>query len=229
MCYSAKTSYTLSIESIESKEQAMTERTPSAKELEDLEEAMNSEARPVNIRLREGEYQHSLAKAIAAFGLKLHFPDVKELVRKLFGDKRTEDSQFLSKIQTILKKMEKSGTVKILRKEKPWELQRYALCSFKFHDVEKYEIVLATKAEIENTRRLIHSQSNKANEAVARLKHTININTGILLLIFVTVVSYSAIIWTLSLSAVDLVVFASASCVAIACSILLGILISRRK
>jgi hypothetical protein len=207
----------------------MTERAPSAKELEDLEEAMNSEARAINIRLREGEYQHSLAKAIAAFGLKLHFPDVKELVRKLFGEKRTEDSQFLSKIQTILKKMEKSGIVKILPKEKPWELQRYALCSFKFLDVEKNQIVLATKAEVENTRGLIHSQSSKANEAVARPKRTTNINAGILLLIFVTVVSYSAIIWTLTLPAVDLVVFASASCAAIACSMLLGILISRRK
>ena len=207
----------------------MSERTPSAKELEDLEEAMNSEARPVNIRLREGEYQHSLAKAIAAFELKLHFPDVKELVRKLFGEKRTEDSQFLSKIQTILKKMEKSGIVKILPKEKPWELQRYALCSFRFLDVEKNQIVLATKAEVENTRGLIHSQSSKANETVVRPKRTLNINAGILLLIFVIVISYSAIIWTLTLSTVDLAVFVSAFCVAIACSILLGILISRRK
>ncbi len=103
------------------------------------------------------------------------------------------------------------------------------LCSFKFHDVEKNQIALATKAEIEKTRGLIHSQSSKANEAVARPKHTININAGILLLIFVTVVSYSAIIWTLTLSTVDLVVFASAFCAAITCSILLGILISRRK
>jgi len=207
----------------------MNERTASVKELEDLEEAMNSEARAVNIRLREGEYQHSLAKALVAFELKLRFPDVKELVRKLFGDKRTEDTQFLSKIQTILKKMEKSGIVKILPKEKPWELQRYALCSFKFHDVEKNEIVLATKAEIENTRGLIHSQSSKVNETVARPKRTISINAGILLLIFATVVSYSAVIWTLTLSTVDLAVFASAFCAAIACSILLGILISRRK
>lgn len=229
MCYSAKTSYTLSIESIESKGKAMTERTPSAKELEDLEGAMNSEAKAVNIRLREGEYQHSLAKAIAAFELKLHFPDVKELVQKLFGEKRTIETQFLSKIQTILKKMEKSGIVKILPKEKPWELQRYALCSFKFLDVEKNQIVLATKAEIENTRGLIHSQSSKGNEAVARPKRTTSINAGILLLIFVTVASYSAIIWTLTLPAVGLAVFASAFCAAIACSILLGILISRRK
>lgn len=150
-------------------------------------------------------------------------------MQNLFGEKRTEDSQFLSKIQTILKKMEKSGIVKILPKQKPWELQRYALCSFKFLDVEKNQIVLATKAEIENTRGLIHSQPSKVNEAVARPKRTTNINTKILLLIFVTVVSYSAIIWTLTLSAVSLVIFASAFCVAIACSILLGILISRRK
>ena len=207
----------------------MTERTPSTEELENLKEAMNSEARAVNIRLREGEYQYSLAKTIAAFELKLHFPDVKELVRKQFGQRRTEDTQFLSKIQTILKKMEKSGIVKILPKERPWELQRYALCSFKFLDVEKNQVALATKAEVENTRGLMHSQPSKTNEAVAQPEHSININAGILFLIFVTAVSYAAIIWTLTLSAIDLVVFVSAFCGAIACSILLGILISRRK
>jgi hypothetical protein len=207
----------------------MTERTTSAKELEDLEKTMNYEAKAVNIRLREGEYQHSLAKGIAAFELKLHFPDVKELVQNLFGNKRIEDSQFLSKIQTILKKMEKSGIVKILPKEKPWELQRYALCSFKFLDVEKNQIVLATKAEIDNTRGLIHSQPSSANEAVTQPKRITHLNAGILLLAIVTVVSYLAIIWTLFLSSIDLLIFASAFCVAIACSLLLGILISRRK
>lgn len=206
----------------------MTERKPSAEELEDLEKAINCEARAVKIRLREGEYQYSLVKAIASFELGLHFPDVKELVQRLYGEKRTEDPQFLSKIQTILKKMEKSGIVKILPKEKPWELQRYSLCCFKFLDVEKNQIVLATKAEIENTRELIHSQSSIARDVMRRPKRSININRGILLLIFVAVVSYSAIVWTLTLSTVNLVVFASAFCVAIACSILLAILISRR-
>jgi len=207
----------------------MTEGTPSAKELEDLKEAMHSEVKAVNIRLREGEYQHSLAKAIAAFELKLRFPDVKELVQNLFGEKKTDDSQFLSKIQTILKKMEKSGIVRILPKKKPWELQRYVLCSFKFLDVEKNQIVLATEAEIESTRELIRVQLSKADKDVAEPKRTTSISTRILLLIFVTVVSYSVIIWALTLPAVNLVVFTSAFCVAIACSILLGILISRRK
>lgn len=202
---------------------------PQRKNLERLEEALNSEAKTVNIRLRKGEYQFGLAKTIASFEMELCFPNVKDLVKKMFGEKRAEDLQFVSKIQTILKKMEKSGIVEILPKEKPWELQTYALCSFKFHDVEKNQIDLATKAEIEKTQRLIHSQPSKANEAVARPKHTISINTGILLLIFVTVVSYSAVIWTLTLSAIDLVVFASAFCVAIACSILLGVVISRRE
>jgi hypothetical protein len=203
--------------------------SPPRKELEDLEKALNLETKTVNIRLREGEYQLGLAKAIASSELELRFPDAKDLVRKLFGEKKTEDLQFVSKIQTILKKMEKSGIVKILPKEKPWELQRYALCSFNFLDVEKNQIALATKAEIENTRNLIHSQPSKANEAVTRSKYAIKINAGILLLIIITVVSYLAIIWSLTLSSVDFVVFAPAFCAAITCSILLGILISRRK
>lgn len=207
----------------------MSQPSSQRKELEELEKAFSSETKAVNIRLREGEYQLGLAKAIASSELELRFPDAKDLVRKLFGEKKTEDLQFVGKIQTILKKMEKSGIVKILPKEKPWELQRYALCSFKFLDVEKNQIALATKTEIENTRGLIHSQSSKANGAVVRPKRTTSINAGILLLIFVTVVSYSAIIWTLTLPAVDLAVFASAFCATITCSILLGILISRRK
>lgn len=107
------------------------------KDIECLKEALDCEAKAVNIRLREGEYQFSLAKAIASFELELAFPDVKDLVKKLFGDKNAEDLQFISKIQTILKKMEKSGVIKILPKDKPWERQRYALSSFKFQDVDK--------------------------------------------------------------------------------------------
>ena len=136
----------------------MTQPSSQRKELEELEKAFRSETKAVNIRLREGEYQLGLAKAIASSELELRFPDVKDLVRKLFGEKKTEDLQFVAKIQTILKKMEKSGVIKILPKEKPWELQRYALSSFKFQDVEKNVVILATDSEIDKTRNLIHTQ-----------------------------------------------------------------------
>jgi hypothetical protein len=199
---------------------------PRPKELEDLEIALNSETKTVNIRLREGEYQFSLAKAIASFELELCFPDAKDLVKKLFGEKKTDDLQFVAKIQTILKKMEKSGVVKILLKEKPWELQRYALSSFRFQDVEKNLVILTTNSEIGKTRDLIHTQPEPKPTPRLRLNH---MTSWILLLVFVVAGSYAAIIWILTQPTIDLVVFGSAFCIAAVCSILLGIFISRRK
>jgi hypothetical protein len=200
--------------------------SPQRKELEELEKAFSSETKAVNIRLREGEYQLGLAKAIASFELELRFPDVKDLVRKLFGEKRTEDLQFVSKIQTILKKMEKSDVVKILPKEKPWELQRYALSSFKFQDVEKNTVILATNSEIDKTRNLIHTQPELKTTSRLQPNH---MRYWILLMVFVLVGSYAAILWVLTEPTIDLVVFASTFCIAALCSIILGIFISRRK
>ena len=194
--------------------------------LEHLEEALNSEAKEVNIRLREGEYQFGLAKAIASFELELGFPDVKDLVKKLFGEKKTEDLQFVSKIQTILKKMEKSGVVKILPKDKPWELQRYALSSFRFQDVEKNLVVLAAKSEIDKTMDLIHTQTCLKSTPALRQYH---VTSWILLLIFIVISSYATIIWVLSQPASNPVIFGSAFCVAAVCSILLAAFISKRK
>jgi hypothetical protein len=191
-----------------------------------LEKAFSCETKVINIRLREGEYQFGLAKAIASFELELRFPDVKDLVRKLFGEKKTEDLQFVSKIQTILKKMEKSGIIKILLKEKPWELQRYALSSFKFQDVEKNLVILATNSEIDKTRNLIHIQPEPTPTSGFRPNH---MTSWILLLVFVVAGSYAAIIWILTRPKIDLVVFGSAFCIAAVCSILLGIFVSRRK
>jgi hypothetical protein len=199
---------------------------PQPQELEDLEKALNSEAKSVNIRLREGEYQFSLATTIASYELELFFPDAKGLVKKLFGEKRTEDLQFVSKIQTILKKMEKSGVIRILPKEKPWELQRYALLSFKFQDVEKNLIVLATNSEISKTLDLIHSRSTSKPMLGTQPNHVTN---WILVLIFVVIGSYATIIWVLSQPTINLIIFGSAFCVAAACSILLAAFISKRK
>jgi len=201
--------------------------SPQRKELEDLEKALSLETKTVNIRLREGEYQLGLAKAIASSELELRFPDVKDLVRKLFGEKETEDLQFVGKIQTILKKMEKSGVIKILTKEKPWELQRYALSSFKFQDVEKNLVILATDSEIDKTRKLIHNQPEPKPLAQALRPSHMMIWT--LLLAFLVAGSYATIIWTLTQSKINLVLFGSAFCVAAICSVLLGIFVSRRK
>jgi hypothetical protein len=200
--------------------------SPQRKELEDLEKALSLETKTVNIRLREGEYQLGLAKAIASSELELRFPDVKDLVRKLFGEKKTEDLQFVSKIQTILKKMEKSGVIKILPKEKPWELQRYALSSFRFQDVEKNLVILATDSEISKTRNLIHNQPEPKPTPGLRPNHVTN---WILLLVLATAGSYATIIWVLNQPTIDLVIFGSVFCVATICSALLGIFISKRK
>ena len=204
----------------------MSQPSPQRKGLEELVKAFSSETKVVNIRLREGEYQFGLAKAIASSELELRFPDVKDLVRKLFGEKKTEDLQFVSKIQTILKKMEKSGVVKILPKEKPWELQRYALPSFKFQDVEKNLVILATKSEIDKTQDLIHAQPCLKPTPVLRPNL---VTSWILLLVFVVIGSYATIIWDLSQPTINLIIFSLAFCVAAVCSILLATLISKRK
>jgi len=200
--------------------------SPERKELEDLKKALSLETKAVNIRLREGEYQLGLAKAIASSELDLRFPDVKDLVRKLFGEKKTENLQFVSKIQTILKKMEKSGVINILPKKKPWELQRYALSSFKFQDVEKNLVILATDSEINKMRNSIHTQLELKPSVGLPPSH---MTRWILLLASVVAGSYAAIIWILTQPTINLVVFGSAFGIAAVCSILLGIFVSRRK
>jgi hypothetical protein len=195
------------------------------KDLEFLEKTLNSETKQVNIRLREGEHQFGLAKTIASFELGVYFPDVKDLVKKLYGEESSEDARFVGKIQTILKKMEKSGVIKILPKSKPWELQKYALLSFKFQDVEKNRVILATDPEINKTRNLIHARPEPKPSLAYRPSH---LRSLILLLAFVVAGSYATIIWLLIQPQIDLVFFGSAFCVAAICSVLLGILVSRK-
>jgi hypothetical protein len=204
----------------------MSQSGPTPKELEDLERALNSETKTVNIRLREGEYQFSLAKAIASSELELVFPDAKALIRKLYGEKRAEDPQFVAKIQTILKKMEKMDIVQILPKEKPWELQRYALTSFKFQDVEKNEVILATKAEIEKANTLMRSQPDPERVDKVKLR---NVNARLILLASMILLSFAVILWTLAQSTIDLAFFISAFCIAAACSTILGVSIARKR
>jgi hypothetical protein len=199
---------------------------PPLRELEDLKKALNANAQVVNIRLREGEYQFSLAKAIASFETELRFPNVKDIIKRLYGERRTEEQQFVQKIQTILKKMEKSGIVKILPKTRPWELQRYALTSFKFQDAEKNLIILATEDEIRKALKL--SCSEPSVEHTSHL--TLNRRKIMISLLAITTISlYAVILWTLIQTVVNVTIFVLAFLVAVICSITLGILVSRNK
>jgi len=60
-----------------------------------LEESITSDYKTTNIRLQQGGYQYELAKAIASFQLEQHFPDVKDLIKKLYGEEKTNDPQFI--------------------------------------------------------------------------------------------------------------------------------------
>lgn len=196
------------------------------RELEGLKKALNANAQVVNIRLREGEYQFSLAKSIASFELELRFPNVKDIIKKLYGERRAEEQQFVQKIQTILKKMEKSGIVKILPKTRPWELQRYALTSFKFQDAEKSLIILATEDEVKKALKL--SRSEPSVEHTSHL--TLNRRRIMISLLAITTISlYAAILWTLIQTVVNETIFVLTFLVAVICSITLGILVSRNK
>jgi len=189
-----------------------------------LQEALSADYKISNIRLREGEYQYNLAKAIALFELELQFPDVKDVIKKLYGEEKTNDIQFIRKIQTILKKMEKSSVVRILTKKKPWELQRYALSSFKFQDVDKNLVVLATNEQIKRAQNLLRSiLSQQAPSAVK----SSNFKAKICILVFIVVASYTAIVWALMQPIVNPIIFVPAFSIAIACSLMLGKILSR--
>lgn len=180
-----------------------------------LEEAMKSDYKDASIRLREGEYQYSLAKAIASFHFELHFPDVKDIIRRLYGEEKANDLQFVRKVQTVLKKMEKSGILRILPKSKPWELQRYALISFKFQDSDKNPVSFATDENIEEMQKQLHSMGNEKeafNTNIARLAA----------LILLAAVSYVAVLWTLIRPIIDPVIFVPALGISVLFSVLLG-------
>lgn len=193
-------------------------------EVRALQEALNSGSRSVNIRLREGEYQHSLAKAIASFELELVFPDVKDLIRSLYGEGKADDIQFIRKIQTILKKMEKSGIVTILPKSKPWDLQRYALLSLKFEDVDKNVVILAADEQITQAQLLLNSalsqtEPSETNPTIFKLEA--------LTLALIIIAGYTISVWALSLTVIDLIVFVPAFSTTVSCSLILGRLLSK--
>lgn len=202
----------------------MSQRRLEPSESQVLDEAFRTDVRSTNIRLREGEYQYSLAMAIASFQLGLSFPDVKELTKKLYGEERASDIQFIRKIQTILKKMEKSSILSILPKKKPWDLQRYALSSFRFEDVDKSLVVLATDEQVRQAQTLRASLSAQDQLSAGRSRA---FGATALLLAFIVVVSYGVSVWALTLPLVDPLVFIPAFTIAIVFSLLLGRTLSR--
>ena len=184
-----------------------------------LEESLSSDYKTTNIRLQQGEYQYELAKGIASFQLEQHFPDVKDLIKKLYEKEKTNEPQFIREIQTILKKMEKSNIVRILPKNKPWELQRYALSSFKFIDVDKNLVILATPQQIEQTQNLLHSGLSPQNMPTAKPCY---IKAKILTSAFIMVTSYTVVLWSLLQPIINPIIFVPAFYTAVACSLILG-------
>jgi hypothetical protein len=184
-----------------------------------LEESISSDYKTVNIRLQEGGYQYDLAKEIASFELEQLFPDVKDLIKKMYGEEKTDEPQFIRKIQTILKKMEKNKVVRILPKNKPWELQRYALSSFKFIDIDKNLVILATTQQIEQTQNLLHSIPSPQNMPKAKPSYT---KAKILISAFIMVISYTVVLWSLLQPIIKPIIFVPAFYIAVACSLILG-------
>lgn len=201
----------------------MSQRKLTSNEIRFLQEALSADYKISRIRLRKGEYQYSLAKAIASFQLELCFPDVKDIIKRLYGEEKADDLRFVRKIQTILKKMEKSNIIRILPKKKPWELQRYALLSLKFKDVDKNLVILVTDQQIEQTQNLIRSMLGQQETPRGKLS---NLKIKICILVFIVVASYAMILWDLMQPTIDSIIFVFAFSVAVVCSIILGKMLS---
>ena len=194
-------------------------------EIKFLQETLNSDYKIAGIRLREGEYQYELSKTIASFQLELRFPDVKDLIKKLHGEEKANDVQLVRKTQTILKKMEKSGVIKILPKTKPWELQRYALLSLKFVDADKNQVILATNEQIQQAREKIKSI---VNQTVSK-SHISGIKLKVYVLALLIIVSYVTIVWNLLQPIINPSIPIIAFLLAAICSIVLGKALSEIK
>jgi len=201
----------------------LSERKLTSSEVRFLEEALSGDLKIGNIRLREGEYQYILAKAIASFQLELYFPDVKDIVKRLYGEEKTNDIQFIRKIQTILKKLEKSNVVRILPKKKPWELQRYALSGFRFQDSDKNLVIFATEEQMKQAQNLLRSVLSQEKEPRSKLNKAM-VKIGAL--VFVAVASYTAILWDLMQATINPILFVFSFSVGVASSIMLGKILS---
>ena len=199
----------------------MTQRRLLLQEIKFLEEAASADIVSINIRLREGEYQYNLVKAIASFQLDLMFPDVKDLIWRLYGEEKALDLQFVRKIQTILKKMEKSGIVRILPKKNPWQLQRYALSSFRFQDSDKNLIVLATDQQTKQMEDGLRSALTEQDIGGRSYLRTLTLT-------LILVVSYAVAVWALVQPNLSPIVFVPGLSVSVICSLLLGKMLAEK-
>jgi hypothetical protein len=197
-------------------------------EIEFLQDALNADYKMSSIRLREGEHQLGLAKAIASFQLELYFPDVKDIISRLYGKEKTADVQLVRKVQTILKKMEKSNIVKILPKKKPWELQKYALSTFKFQDVDKNMTVLATDEQIKQAQNLLNSALSRIPGTAAGKRGNIKLKIYTLALALIVVASYITIVLDVIQPAINPIILVPAFSIAIVGSIVLGRTLSKQ-
>jgi hypothetical protein len=198
----------------------LSQRHLSPGEIKFLEEVSKAGCVDASIRLREGEYQFNLVNAIAAFELQLSFPDVKDLIRKLWGEEKTSDVQFVRKIQTILKKMEKSNIVQILPKKNPWQLQRYAVSSFRFQDSDKSLVTLATEQQIREMKDSLHSimtQQHNGNRG----------NLKAFSLALIAIVSYAILLVALLQPTINPIMFVSGLSVSTVSSLMLGKALTR--
>jgi hypothetical protein len=122
--------------------------------------------------------------------------------------------------------MEKSGIVKILPKKKPWELQKYALSSFKFQDIDKNMTALATDEQIQQAQNLLNSTLSQLQEGSSKLGSA-KARVYTFTLVLAVVASYTAIVWEVIQPAISAIVFVSAFSIAIAGSVALGKMLSR--
>ena len=202
----------------------MSQHKLTSTEIQFLQEAATSDFKIAGIRLREGEYQYELSKTIASFQLEFYFPNVKDLIKKIHGEEKASDVQLIRKTQTVLKKMEKSGVTKILPKTKPWELQRYALSSFRFIDTEKNQVSFATDEQIKQIIEKIKSVINQQNITTLQ---TISVKLKICTFVFMIIIFYIVMLWSLMPPVINPVIFAAAFPLLILCSIMLGRLLSK--
>lgn len=196
------------------------QKTLTRNEIKFLQEVCDTDFKSVSVRLREGEYQYDLAKTIASFQLEIHFPDVKDIIARLYGEEKVDDIRFIRKIQTILKKMEKSGIIQILPKERPWDLQRYAILSYKFQDADKKDVILASEQQIKQAKEKIHALTRQRKR-----RH----KNAVLLLILTTIISASYLlsIWALTQPVINLLIFIPTFSITVAFSMLFGKMLSK--
>jgi hypothetical protein len=157
--------------------------------------------------------------------LELHFPDVRDIIKRLYGEGRAGDIQFVRKTQTILKKMVKSNVAVILPKRRPWELQRYALSSFRFQDADRNLVILATEQEIRQSENSLRSISSRNEVTQVKLG---GMSISALSLMITIAMLYGVSVWALVQSVISLFIFLPTFSCAIACSIVLGRVLSQR-